>query len=141
EFTIEDDLLFSLLDEYVVNKGYVINGETAHELYERLVKWAEDNKIRDFSRRYKSPKSVAQRLAHIKDGLAQVMAVDIQAARAGRKAYSFSRLPDPPPPATETGEVRSAELDDLEARSSPAELEPGAFDGLEEPDEDDNEPS
>jgi hypothetical protein len=140
EFTIEDDILYSLLDEYVVNRGYVINGETAHELYERLVKWAEDNKIRDFSRRYKSPKSVAQRLAHIRDGLAQVMAVEIRDVRAGRKAYSFSRFPDPPPPAARTDE-EPTELDDLEARSSPAELEPGAFDGLEEPDEDDNEPS
>lgn len=138
EFTIEDDLLYALLDEYVVNKGYVINGETAHELYERLVKWADDSKIRDFSRRYKNPKSVAQRLAHIKDGLAQVMAVEIRDVRAGRKAYSFTQLPDPPPPAAGTDEELPTELDDLEARSSPAELEPGAFDGLVEPGDDDN---
>jgi hypothetical protein len=134
EFTLEDDLLYALLDEYIVVKGYKVVGETANELYERLVKWADDLKIKDFARRYKSPRAVAQRLSNIRDGLAQVMMVEVRSVRGGRKAYSFSQLPEAPPAPIEEALLSAEEafLKDLEERSSPAELEPGAFDFMEE---------
>ena len=139
EFSVEDDLLYALLDEYIVVQGRTISNKSAGELYEFLFKLADDWKIKEFSKRYKSPKSVAQRLAHIKNSLAQVMTVEIRDVRSGRKSYSFSQLPVVAPPPTGTEGGREAERDELDSRSSPAETEPGMFDCLDAHSEGDSE--
>ena len=47
-------------------------GMAVNALYEHLISVAESLKIKDFQKRYKSPRVVAQRLANIKDGLSFV---------------------------------------------------------------------
>jgi hypothetical protein len=54
------------------------------------------------------------------------MSVDVRSARGGRKSYSFTPLTEvAPEPATKESEGERSEVESLEKRSSPAEIEPG----------------
>lgn len=71
KFGLEDDYLFVILRSLVIEKEQKIDNKSMSELYAMLEQEAESLKIKDFSRRYKSPISIGKRLANIKDELSR----------------------------------------------------------------------
>lgn len=92
KFAIEDDTLYSLLEIIVISEGKPIEEKSASELYKLLQEKAEELKMRDFTKRYKNPNSMAKRLANIKDELNRVFDFNTHKARSNMKLYSFSPL-------------------------------------------------
>ena len=89
KFGLEDDLLYILLRQIVVEERREINDESASDLYTILEEKAESTKIKDFHRRYKSPRSMAKRLANIKEELSEEFYIEILEERSRVKKYSF----------------------------------------------------
>lgn len=71
KFGLEDDYLYIILKSLVIEKEQDIDNKSTSELYAMLVEEAESLKIKDFTKRYKSPISIGKRLANIKDELSR----------------------------------------------------------------------
>lgn len=90
KFALEDDPLYALLEDIVIANGEAIEDKSASELYIGLEKHAETLKMKDFTKRYKSPRSMAMRIKNVQDELERVFVVEIRGVRANITLYSFS---------------------------------------------------
>lgn len=88
-FSLEDDYLYMVLKHIVIDNEQAIEDEAAIELYSRLKDQAEQIKLRDFDKRYKSPGSIGKRLANIKDELNEVMVFKVRVGSGNKRLYSF----------------------------------------------------
>jgi len=89
KFGLEEDPLYILLKHMVYDRREQIIDKSASELYEMLLNEAEDQRMKDFSKRYKSSISLGRRLANIKEELRDEFDFQIRTERMGRKVYSF----------------------------------------------------
>ena len=94
KFALEDDLLYVLLEDIVINRGNKIEGFSASELYKHLAGVAENLKIKDFKDRYKSPISLGKRISNVQDELRRVFELEISKANNNVTVYSFRALLD-----------------------------------------------
>jgi len=92
KFGLEEDPLYLLLIHRVYDVGTTIVDKSASELYEILLELSETLKIKDFSKRYKSPISLGRRLANIKEELKNEFDLEIRTERMRQKLYSFKSL-------------------------------------------------
>jgi len=91
KFGLEEDPLYVLLKNVVIEQKREIIDRSASELYEDLEATAERIKMRDFARRYRSSMSMARRLANIKEELNSDFDFEIFETRGRVKLYSFKR--------------------------------------------------
>lgn len=89
KFGLEEDPLYILLKHMVYDRREQIIDKSASELYEMLLNEAEDQRMKDFSKRYKSSISLGRRLANIKEELRDEFDFQIRTERMRRKVYSF----------------------------------------------------
>jgi len=92
KFALEDDPLCILLEDIVIAGGEYIEDLSSSELYIKLEKRAETLKMKDFTKRYKSPRSMGMRIRNVEDELGRIFEVEIRPVRANVKLYSFSPL-------------------------------------------------
>lgn len=92
KFALEDDPLYALLEDIVIANGEAIEDKSASELYIKLEKHAEELKMKDFSRRYKSSISLGKRIKNVQDELRRVFYVEIRKGSSNVKLYSFDML-------------------------------------------------
>jgi hypothetical protein len=76
----------------VADKGERLEDVLAIELYSRLKDQAEQMRLTDFTKRYKNPVSLGNRLVNIMDELNEVMIVEVKVESHNRKLYSFRPL-------------------------------------------------
>ncbi len=89
KFGLEEDPLYILLKIMVYELKKEIVDKSASELYEELEMAADNHRMKDFSRRYKSSMSMARRLSNIKEELNNDFDFDIFETRGRIKLYSF----------------------------------------------------
>jgi hypothetical protein len=102
KFALEDDILYVLLEDRVINYGRKIEDRSASDLYQLLQKDAEEMKIKDFNKRYKSPISLGKRIRNVQDELRRVFELEISKASHNVTVYSFRPLEDEEEPEANT---------------------------------------
>jgi hypothetical protein len=93
-FTIEDDYLYLILFHLVYEKNESIEKLTSSKLFLRLSMEAEEMKLLDFPRRYKSAVAMGRRLMAIKGELAREFELEYYRERSGQTVYTFRSLYD-----------------------------------------------
>lgn len=96
-FTLEDDYLYQVLSYSLLDNYDVLRNMSPQYLYERMVMIADEMRIRDFQRRYKSAISMAKHLANIVGELRKEFEVEICEVGGRRKEYTFRAFGDPMP--------------------------------------------
>ncbi|MFX0092912.1 MAG: hypothetical protein ACFFBD_14230 [Candidatus Hodarchaeota archaeon] len=91
-FGIEDDQLFYLLNELINNQNYGFKDISAGDLYLKLQREAEILKMKDFTRKYKSPVSIGKWLHNHESELSRIFKFEIRIARANQRLYTITRL-------------------------------------------------
>ena len=94
KFALEDDLLYVLLEDRVINREKEIEYLSASALYELLQEDAEKMKIKNFSNKYKSPISLGKRIRNVQDELRRVFELEIGKTNHNLTVYSFRPLED-----------------------------------------------
>jgi len=92
--TVEDDPVFLIIHYLVYNMDQPIWGQTAQELYLKMLQAAEAMGMEDFGGkygRYRSYRAVARHLPHIEDAMAGHLYVDVRSQNE-TKFYTFLRL-------------------------------------------------
>jgi hypothetical protein len=92
--TVEDDPVFLIIHYLVYNMDEPIWGQTAQELYLKMLRAAEAMGMEDFGGkfgRYRSYRAVARHLPHIEDAMAGHLYVDVRSQNE-TKFYTFLRL-------------------------------------------------
>ena len=112
KFTLEDDPLYQIIKDTVIDKGEIIENLSSSELYPLLCDKANELKMKYFQRKYGSPNSLAKRINSIKDELSRVFEVGISDRGGNRRFYSFAPRPH--------------EDDKIDPNSVEEEIEPGS---------------
>jgi hypothetical protein len=128
KFALEDDLLYVLLEDRVINREEEIECLSASALYALLQEDAEKMKIKNFSNKYKSPISLGKRISNVQDELRRVFELEIGKTNHNVTVYSFRPLED-----EEEAEKKKQEA--LERREAMAEAKRRAEEEAAIPDE------
>ena len=91
-FALEDEPLHWVLEEIVYHDNARLEKMSTTDLYGRLHKKAEDMKIKDFSERYKNPKSLGKHLARLRPELEKEYMMVVESPRKAGHIYSFGPL-------------------------------------------------
>jgi hypothetical protein len=91
-FSLEDDYLYIVLKEIVLEGSEPIIDVPAAELYSLLRDQAELMELKDWEKRYKSPVSLGNRLAHIKEELNEAMEFTVRVGSGNKRYYTFRPL-------------------------------------------------
>lgn len=91
EFTLRDDVLYVILQEFVANVENRDQRFTSAKLYEEFTKIAATKSLlKAFEQVYKNPKAVSTRLKNIKNNLSDEIIIKTQKGHANVTYYSFS---------------------------------------------------
>lgn len=116
-FALEDDPLFFLLKDRVIDKRNAIEALLPSELYLELMEDAEELKMKDyFGKKYKSPISLGKRIGNIQDELRRVFDVEIRNVAGNKKLYSFRPLTEEEPEEQEEVELKD-KLDNIRMKA------------------------
>jgi rubredoxin len=99
-FALEEEPLYWVLDQIVYKDERRLIGISTTELYGDLLDKADKMKIKDFSERYKNPKSLGKRLSHLRPELEKAFLVNVDSPRKGVHVYSFGPLEEEKVPGT-----------------------------------------
>jgi rubredoxin len=91
-FAIEEEPLHWVLQELVYRDEVILVKASTTDLYARLLKKADEMKVKDFSERYKNPKSLGKRLSHLRPELEKEYTMSVESPGRGKHRYSFGPL-------------------------------------------------
>lgn len=87
-FSLEDDILYQLLDYYINEKGEELENESSRGIFYKLRDVAIDLGCeREFERTYGSPRSIGKRLVNIQDELKKQFNLEIYGKKGKQKTY------------------------------------------------------
>jgi hypothetical protein len=89
KFGLEEDPLYLLLKHLIYDNGGQFNNKSTSELYEALSDMADEQRIKDFKGRYKSPISLGRRLANIKEELNGEFDFHVRTGRMRQKIFTI----------------------------------------------------
>ena len=89
KFGLEEDPLYLLIKHIIYDECSELVDQSASELYQESSEKAEALRMRDFSKRYKSPISLGRRLTNIKEELNIEFDFQVRTERMRQKLYSF----------------------------------------------------
>ncbi|MGA2363659.1 MAG: hypothetical protein ABSG73_14540 [Candidatus Aminicenantales bacterium] len=93
-FAVEDDYFYLILRYVIYDKRERIRSLSPQDLYKLMVDNAEEMKLKDFQKYYKSPMSMAKHLANIKGELAREFTMDIFTRADHQREYSLGPTED-----------------------------------------------
>jgi rubredoxin len=91
-FALEDEPLQWVLEEIVYHDNARLYKKSATDLYRELYAKAEAMKVKDFSERYKNPKSLGKHLARLRPELEKEYTMVVETPRKAGHIYSFGPL-------------------------------------------------
>ena len=91
-FALEDEPLQWVLEEIVYRDNARLYKKSATDLYRELYAKAEAMKVKDFSERYKNPKSLGKHLARLRPELEKEYEMVVESPRKAGHIYSFGPL-------------------------------------------------
>ena len=132
QFAVEDDYMYLVLNHVCFAKGMAIKDKTAAELFKVMAMEANDMGLTDFDRHYKSPMSMAKKLANIRSELQREFEVETFDQANHVKKYSIKGIgieakkykfvsSTPKMSDEETGEILK---DSIKARKKKEHLQP-----------------
>ena len=93
-FAVEDDYFYLILRYVIYDKRERIRSLSPQDLYKLMVDNAEEMKLKDFQKYYKSPMSMAKHLANIKGELEREFTMDIFTRADHQREYSLGPTED-----------------------------------------------
>lgn len=131
-FALEEEPLYWVLNEIIYKDVKALEKLSATGLYRVLSEKADDMKIKDFSERYKNPRSLGRRLSHLRPELEREFKMVVDSPRKGVNDYTFGPLVEEvesveevPPEAKPAASATARDAEEI-ARSE------GAWEDLEE---------
>jgi len=91
-FSLEDDPMYQVLIDIVIENEEIIENQSTAELYSLLCDRAIDLKMKYFQRKYGSQISLGKRINNVKDELSRVFEVKINKGSGNRTFYSFGPM-------------------------------------------------